>query len=118
MFERGRVARQVSEREWESMRALRVVVVTCVLVAATKAWPQPSPATTDDVSAQLADIVRRYDLPGMVAAIIQGDQIVATGAAGVRIRGGRDRVTLADQFHIGSCTKTMTATLCAMLVEE
>ena len=100
------------------MEALRVVVVTCVLVAATKAWPQPSPATTDDVSAQLADIVRRHDLPGMVAAVIQGDQVVATGAAGVRIRGGRDRVTLADQFHIGSCTKAMTATLCAMLVEE
>ena len=72
----------------------------------------------DDVSAQLAEIARSHDVPGMVAAVIEGDRVVATGAAGVRKRGGRDAVTLADRFHIGSCTKTMTATLCAVLVEE
>jgi CubicO group peptidase (beta-lactamase class C family) len=94
-----------------------MVLVMGALLVAAPARPQEAPAA-DDVSAQLGDIVRRHDLPGMVAAVIQGDRVVATGAAGVRIRGGRDRVTLADKFHIGSCTKAMTATLCAMLVEE
>ena len=71
-----------------------------------------------DVSQVLADAIARHDVAGMVAAVITSDGVVATGAAGVRKRGGKDKVTPADKFHIGSCTKTMTATLCAILVEE
>lgn len=71
-----------------------------------------------DLSTQLAEIVARHDVPGMTAAVIKGERIVALGAAGVRKRGGREKVSVSDKFHIGSCTKAMTATLCAMLVEE
>ncbi|HKQ40506.1 MAG TPA: serine hydrolase domain-containing protein, partial [Verrucomicrobiae bacterium] len=42
----------------------------------------------------------------------------AQGVAGVRKKGSPERVTLDDRFHLGSCTKAMTATLVAMLVEE
>ena len=40
------------------------------------------------------------------------------GVAGVRKKGTAERITLDDRFHLGSCTKAMTATLVAMLVEE
>jgi CubicO group peptidase (beta-lactamase class C family) len=55
---------------------------------------------------------------GMVAAVLRGERIIAQGAAGVRKRGTAERITLDDRFHLGSCTKAMTATLVAMLVEE
>src|SRR6266850_4046691 len=55
---------------------------------------------------------------GMVAAVLRGERIIARGAAGVRKRGTAERITLDDRFHLGSCTKAMTATLVAMLVEE
>jgi D-alanyl-D-alanine carboxypeptidase len=55
---------------------------------------------------------------GMVAAVLRGERIIAQGVAGVRRRGTADRITLDDRFHLGSCTKAMTATLVAMLVEE
>src|SRR5687767_2689876 len=55
---------------------------------------------------------------GMAAAVLRGERIIAQGAAGVRRRGTAERITLDDQFHLGSCTKAMTATLVAMLVEE
>ena len=55
---------------------------------------------------------------GMVAAVLRGERIIAQGAAGVRKRGTAERITLEDRFHLGSCTKAMTATLVAMLVEE
>jgi CubicO group peptidase (beta-lactamase class C family) len=55
---------------------------------------------------------------GMVATVLRGERIIAQGAAGVRKRGTAERITLDDQFHLGSCTKAMTATLVAMLVEE
>ena len=55
---------------------------------------------------------------GMVAAVLRGEGIIAQGAAGVRKRGTAERITLDDRFHLGSCTKAMTATLVAMLVED
>src|SRR6267142_2410958 len=48
---------------------------------------------------------------GMAAAVLRGERIIAQGAAGVRKRGTAERITLDDQFHLGSCTKAMTATL-------
>ena len=71
-----------------------------------------------DVSGLLDPIIARHRIPGMVAATIEGERIVASGAAGVRKAGSPQKVSLDDRFHIGSCTKAMTATLCAMLVEE
>ena len=55
---------------------------------------------------------------GMATAVLRGERIIAQGAAGVRKRGAAERITLDDQFHLGSSTKAMTATLVAMLVEE
>ena len=77
-----------------------------------------APASPRDLSALIAPIVERHDLPGMVAAVIEGEEVVGLGAAGVRRKGSPEKVTVDDRFHIGSCTKSMTATLCAMLVEE
>ena len=44
--------------------------------------------------------------------------LVAVGAVGVRKYGTDSLVTVNDQFHLGSDTKAMTATLLATLVEE
>ncbi|MCY2960327.1 MAG: serine hydrolase [Planctomycetota bacterium] len=71
-----------------------------------------------DVAALLEPIRARNDMPGMVAAIVDRDGAVAIGACGVRERGRAERMTSADRMHLGSCTKSMTATLCAKLVEK
>jgi CubicO group peptidase (beta-lactamase class C family) len=71
-----------------------------------------------DISATLAPILEKHQIPGMVAAVVDAEGTVMLGAAGVRKTGGTDKVSVKDQFHVGSCTKAMTATLCAMLVEE
>src|SRR5215813_7178099 len=55
---------------------------------------------------------------GMAAAVLRGECIIAQCVAGVRKRGTAERITLDDRFHLGSCTKAMTATLVAMFVEE
>jgi CubicO group peptidase (beta-lactamase class C family) len=57
-------------------------------------------------------------LPALAAVAVKGGQIVGLGATGFRKEGAPERVTEEDQFHIGSCTKSMTAVLAAMLVEE
>jgi CubicO group peptidase (beta-lactamase class C family) len=71
-----------------------------------------------DVGVLLAPIRERHDLPALAAALIEGPRMTAVGCDGVRRRGSPEKVTLEDRWHLGSCTKAMTATLCAMLVEE
>lgn len=75
-------------------------------------------ASSRDVSELLAAICEKNKAPGLVAILIEGDTIKLHGAAGIRTRGSDAKVTINDQFHLGSCTKAMTATLCAMLVED
>lgn len=75
----------------------------------------PSPA---DVSALLAPIVRKHNVPGMAAAVVRHGRTVALGVAGVRARGKPDAIAADDHFHIGSDTKAMTAMLCGILVDE
>jgi CubicO group peptidase (beta-lactamase class C family) len=55
---------------------------------------------------------------GMAAAVLGGERIIAQAVAGVRKRGTAERITFDDLFLLNSCTKPMTATLIAMLVEE
>jgi len=85
--------------------------------------PSPAAATTPkaapkDVSALLAPIREGHDMPGMVCAVVTSDALVASGATGLRKRGSPEEITVSDRMHLGSCTKSMTATLCAMLVVE
>jgi D-alanyl-D-alanine carboxypeptidase len=76
---------------------------------------QPSP---DDVGALLEPIIARHGIPGMAAAVLKGDQLVALGVAGVRKKGTDARVTPSDAFELSSATKAITATLIARLVEQ
>ncbi len=59
-----------------------------------------------------------HGLPSLAAVLIRGDQIVETGAVGVRAAGSPEPVTTGDRWHLGSITKAMTATLAAVLVEQ
>src|SRR5687768_3956101 len=71
-----------------------------------------------DASDLLSPIVSRHQVPGMAAVVIKGDVIIAQGAAGLRRIGSPEKITIKDKFHIGSDTKAITATLCAILVEK
>ncbi len=76
------------------------------------------PRRTHDASQEVESIRSKYALPAMAGAVVEGDQIVLAGAAGFRKLGHEAKVTLADRFHIGSVTKSMTATLAGTLVES
>lgn len=52
------------------------------------------------------------------AAVILDGRLQALGVTGERKAGSGVKVAPGDQFHLGSCTKAMTAVLVGMLVEE
>jgi CubicO group peptidase (beta-lactamase class C family) len=71
-----------------------------------------------DLQQTLERIRGEYDLPGLAAALVRSDGTIQSAAVGVRRRGAPDKIQLDDRFHIASCTKSMTATLAAILVEQ
>lgn len=73
---------------------------------------------SNDLSEVILPILRKADLPALGAAIVTSDGIEAMGAVGLRSWKSTEAVTIDDQWHIGSCTKTMTATLAARLIER
>lgn len=71
-----------------------------------------------DISDLVAIERANSNLPALGGGIIVGDQILAMGVSGTRRATGDTPVTLDDQWHIGSITKSVTATLTAILIEE
>jgi CubicO group peptidase (beta-lactamase class C family) len=92
-----------------------LLAVSALLLLSGSRLPAAEPV---DISASLEPFLNEGKVPGLVAAVVVNGKIVAAGAAGVRKHGSPEKVTVEDKFHIGSCTKSMTGTLAAMLVED
>lgn len=75
-------------------------------------------AAGKELSPLLEPIRKAHDLPALAGAIVTSRGLAAQGVVGVRRYGSAEKATLDDQFHLGSDTKAMTATLLALLVEE
>ena len=61
---------------------------------------------------------KKHNLPALAVVVVKDGRICDRAAVGVRKNGETITVTTNDVFHIGSCTKSMTATLTAMLIED
>ena len=70
------------------------------------------------LAARLEVIRSKYKLPSLAAAIVSDGKLQSSAAIGIRKQGDPTPVTVQDKYHLGSCTKSMTATLVAMLVEK
>ncbi|HEY9422220.1 MAG TPA: serine hydrolase domain-containing protein [Thermoanaerobaculia bacterium] len=102
------------------------MVSAWIFFAASCSDPRPvrSPSTAvakphaENLEQTLERIRAQHDLPGLGAAIVHGGKDVSTAVVGLRRLGAPDRLERGDRFHIASCTKSMTATLAAILVQE
>jgi D-alanyl-D-alanine carboxypeptidase len=67
------------------------------------------------LAGELDSLRLRYGLPGVAALVLRGGAVVAQGVAGVRVVTSAAPVQPDDPFVIGSCGKSMTATVAARL---
>ena len=81
--------------------------------------PQPPVGMTGD--GRLGEIVEwvRYShaLPALATIVVHDNQVVELAAEGVRRIDGSVAVSTDDKWHLGSLTKSMTATLAGVMVE-
>jgi D-alanyl-D-alanine carboxypeptidase len=89
-----------------------------VFVAMALYPPCSLSAAEADVSEEVETIRKQFDVPGLGAIVFRSNKVLAMGAAGVRKRGDETKFTKEDKVHLGSLTKSMTATLVALVVEE
>ena len=75
-----------------------------------------------DFQARLEARVRRLrdetGLTGVAVAVMTGGRLAGAAASGERRRGSGIAVTVDDRWHVGSITKSMTATLLAVLEDD
>jgi CubicO group peptidase (beta-lactamase class C family) len=100
------------------MNRLLFPVVLIALLRAPAITVSAAPSIPTDTAQALEGIRKKNKLPALALVVVKEGKIVDRAAAGVRKSGDPTRVTTNDVFHIGSCTKPMTATLAAMLIEE
>ena len=92
--------------------AIPALVVIAHEVIKTNSTASSTPATGVEA------ICQKYKVPALAVVVTKDGKICDRAAAGVRKWGDPTPVTTNDVFHIGSCTKSMTATLAAMFIEQ
>jgi CubicO group peptidase (beta-lactamase class C family) len=101
-----------------------ILVVSAVAIAITFGSTAPSltrssgPPTSDDPTQAMETIRKKYKLPSLAVVVVKDGVVCDRVAVGVRKIGDPTLITTNDVFHIGSCTKSMTATLAGMLIDE
>ncbi len=88
----------------------RLLVLLALTVSSSAAEPR-------DISAELEAVRAEYNLPACASAVVKDGRLTAIGATGLRNVDEKVRITIEDQWHTGSCTKSMTAILVGVLVD-
>ncbi|MES2697606.1 MAG: serine hydrolase [Verrucomicrobiota bacterium] len=106
-------------------RLLGLASLALLLIACTRAGQHPGRSLGLEKHPSARDLYRfaetyrlKHKLPALGVGIIHRGQIVGLGMAGERAIGTADWATLDDAFDIASCSKSVTATIAALLVEE
>ncbi len=106
--------------------ALSVVVVLASMAAAEEEQAEPSPSHSsshaEDMQERLTTLVPKIrqekKLIGLAAMIMVDGQVIAQAADGERKKKSGIAVETKDRWHLGSITKSITATMIARLVER
>lgn len=91
------------------------------LLYAAAAHPQDTakpPATKPHLQSLAAKTRAEADVPALGLVVMHAGERPAIAVDGVRVVGGETKVTPDDLWHLGSITKSFTATLVARLVEQ
>lgn len=100
---------------WSRATLWAVGILWCGLGGALAMAQQPTP---DDPVRELDSIRTAHGLPGLIAGHFSSTGEPDLIAVGERRSGSRETLQLDDRMHLGSCTKSMTAVLIGLLIDE
>ncbi len=101
------------------MRRFRSVFGLCAVVVSVMASAALGQAVdAAALQAGLEQVRAKHKVPALGALLMDERGVVWQGVTGRRQQTSKELVTIDDRWHLGSCTKAMTATLAARLVER
>lgn len=84
-----------------------------------KSTPPPVvPPSNVSLTEAMEEIREVHNLPALGGIFVSGSEITQSAVVGLRSLPNGLPATIEDKWHLGSLTKSMTATLCARLVEQ
>jgi len=105
--------------------SILAVAVLCILAVPAPGASQPpqkpaagTPAAPPGLDADVARVMKTFQVPGMAVAIVKDGQVVAAKGYGIRKIGEPAPADAHTLFGIASNTKVFTATALGLLVEE
>jgi CubicO group peptidase (beta-lactamase class C family) len=105
------------------MKILKSVIVLCSLMGQTACASQRLVASSKELSMkelerQIKLLQDESQIPGLQVVVTEGKNTIFEYVNGIRAHGHSEAITSEDKWHIGSCTKPMTAFLIGRLVDE
>ena len=73
---------------------------------------------TTELGKLIEQVRKKYDLPALAVVVMNSRDIIASDIQGVRVHNTAEKAHVNDYFHIGSCTKSVTAIMASKLIED
>jgi CubicO group peptidase (beta-lactamase class C family) len=91
-------------------RILSVSVPVCVCTVVGCARQDNSADRANALDSYIDAVMERFEIPGLTLAVTRSDQVLYTGAFGVRSLDSGERMQAEYLFHMASVSKPFVAT--------
>ena len=92
-----------------------VTAFIVLIVIALQSNADIASASLINLATDLEPIRASHSFPALAAAVMVDGKLHAVGVCGVRKYGTSIKAEIDDSFHLGSCTKAMTASMICLL---
>ncbi len=99
-------------------RLILLVLAICIGGATLPLKAQTAAPAEASLKQRLEALREEHDVPALGAALLRDGQVVELAVVGNTRAGVDEPVGEDDAWHIGSCTKAITATVAARLIEQ
>lgn len=102
-----------------AMKASFSILILALCSLNSFASEENSMSDVAEILKEVVDTERKSaELVGLGGIVVQGGEIIGLSVSGERKKGSGSFVTARDKWHIGSITKSFTATMIARLIEK
>jgi len=89
-----------------------IIFFMLIFAGCNKNTPERTVSSTQEL------LTVQFEIPSISSLYMHRGEIIEHNTEGLKISTQKDLIEKNDAYHLGSCTKAMTATLAAILIEE
>ncbi|MEX0936860.1 MAG: serine hydrolase domain-containing protein [Pirellulales bacterium] len=114
----GTVQRLLTANRLYQLAVVWILLASCIVESSHGQAQKDNGELGTPLSTLIADLRNEKKLVGLAAMVMKDGQVVASAVDGERKNGSGVRLEIGDRWHLGSITKSITATMIARLIES